>query len=322
MISLAVNHIVSVIIAATISDNILDTIPDTIRAVRVDNNKPCGPPDFGCIKVDRIKTPQPQVGEVLIRLASSYLEEKLGKIQGTIGVDFSGIVVAVGPLVSRIKVGDREYISVLEALVGIAPKNIDLLVAGTIPEVATTSFECLKDLGAPWAQKNVSAVITSGSGGTGYIGIQIAKAMGAAHIATATSGADNIAFVKSLGADLVTDYKKQIIWSILHDNSIDVVYDNYGGKGTADLAMPKMHVPGIFLLLPGGQNGQLSKHPKEGVKQIKFGLMKPNLSSLNSIRDLFEQEKLFPHVYRTFSFDNVSEAFALSVTGTVVGKIA
>ena len=52
-----------------------------------------------------------------------------------------------------------------------------------------------------------------------------------------------------------------------------VVYDNYGAKGTADKAMPKIKPGGTYLLLPGGEDGALSKHPKAGVKQVNFGLM-------------------------------------------------
>ena len=52
-----------------------------------------------------------------------------------------------------------------------------------------------------------------------------------------------------------------------------MVYDNYGAKGTADKAMPKIKPGGVYLLLPGGEDGALSKRPKIGVKQINFGLM-------------------------------------------------
>ena len=84
-----------------------------------------------------------------------------------------------------------------------------------------------------------------------------------------------------------------------------------------------MRAPGgVYLLLPGGEDGSLSKHPRPGVKQIKFGLMKPQLSSLNAIKGYFEEGKLKAHVFHTFSFENASQAFALSATGLVVGKIA
>ena len=58
-----------------------------------------------------------------------------------------------------------------------------------------------------------------------------------------------------------------------HSLRCSVVYDNYGAKGTADKAMPKIKPGGTYLLLPGGEGGALSKHPKPGVKQVNFGLM-------------------------------------------------
>lgn len=107
--------------------------------------------------------------------------------------------------------------------------------AATIPEVGLTSLFSLKrtaaapgtplPVGNPWNKNNLTVVITAGSGGTGSIGIELAKAWGAAHIATATSGAAGIAFVKELGATFVTDYKVQDIFDALPDNSVDVVYD-------------------------------------------------------------------------------------------------
>jgi NADPH:quinone reductase-like Zn-dependent oxidoreductase len=46
---------------------------------------------------------------------------------------------------------------------------------------------------------------------TGFIGIELAKAYGAANIVTAATGPAGIAFVKSLGATTVVDYKKEVI---------------------------------------------------------------------------------------------------------------
>ena len=94
---------------------------------------------------------------------------------------------------------------------------------------------------------SAAVVITSGTGGTGFIGVQLAKAFGAGSIITSTSGAANIALAKSLGATQVFDYKVQDIFDggALPDNSVDVVYDNYGAKGTADKAMPKIKPGGV-----------------------------------------------------------------------------
>ena len=48
----------------------------------------------------------------------------------------------------------------------------------------------------------------------------------AKHILTSTSGAAGFAFVRSLGATWVSDYKKGDMFDELGDNSVDIVYDN------------------------------------------------------------------------------------------------
>lgn len=48
-----------------------------------------------------------------------------------------------------------------------------------------------------------------GSGGTGTIGIQLAKAFGAGEVITTTS-ADNFDYCKGVGADRLIDYKTQV----------------------------------------------------------------------------------------------------------------
>ena len=56
-----------------------------------------------------------------------------------------------------------------------------------------------------------------------------------------------LAFAKSLGADRVFDYKVLDIFDpgALPDNSVDVVYDNYGAAVTADKAMSKIKPGGV-----------------------------------------------------------------------------
>ena len=45
---------------------------------------------------------------------------------------------------------------------------------------------------------------------------------------------------------------------------------DYGGKGSADRAMSKMRVGGTYLVVPGGEGGKISSHPKAGVRQLTF----------------------------------------------------
>ena len=123
-----------------------------------------------------------------------------------------------------------------------------------MPCVAVTSLQCLQATGAPWANRtNVTVVITSGQGGTGFIGIQLAKLLSATNVYTAASGA-GIPFVESLGAHLVVDFTKQNIFDSLPDDSVDIVYDNYGARdpGTADKAVHAIRIGGVFLVMDTG----------------------------------------------------------------------
>ena len=316
-------------------------LPKKMTAVEVVSGiLPCQPPDFTCVGVKRISTPVPGNGQVLVRLTSSSvnpsdldLEEVLGRLVGTMGADVAGHVVSVGSGVTRLKVGDlvwgdarhayAEFVAMDEATTGLAPSTLSPQVAGTIPEVGQTSLQCLQALGAPWTlESNVTVVITSGSGGTGFVGIQLARALGAGTVITATSK-DNTAFVKSLGADVVVDYKTTDVLASLADGSVDFVFDNYGAVGNADKAQPKLRAGGRYLILPGGAKGKLSKNwTRTDATQVDAGLMKPSLQSLDALKGMFEAGKIVAHIDSTFAFHNASAALARSATGQSVGKIA
>jgi NADPH:quinone reductase-like Zn-dependent oxidoreductase len=72
--------------------------------------------------------------------------------------------------------------------------------------------------------------------------------------------------------------------------------------------------------------GALSKHPKVGVKQINFGLMDVLIEKgdINALAKLFEAGLWKPHVdpRSPFTLEEVTGAFSLSATGSVVGKVA
>jgi NADPH:quinone reductase-like Zn-dependent oxidoreductase len=163
------------------------------------------------------------------------------------------------------------------------PTTLTFAQAGTVPIVGGTSLQCLQCLPAsntdcsrgspsrpssgasPLPLANLTVVITSGSGGTGYLAIQMAKALGAARVITAATGAGPMAWVRACGADVVVDYMLHDIFDGLAPDTVDAVFDNYGGNGTADRAMASLKAGGTYLLLPHGNGqGALSKHPKVG----------------------------------------------------------
>ena len=323
-------------------------LPSSMTAVYKDGFM-CFTP-FKCVKTHTVPVPTaPGEGEVLIKVAASsvnpcdvdFIEYGVGcpGSGGTLGMDYAGEVVVVGSGCKRLKVGDAvwadsgalkgdtggmaEYALLDEEQTGLKPASLNGTEAGTIPLVGLTALELWQKAGLPnRTGTNLSVVVTSGSGGTGFMGIQLGKAFGAEHVATATS-AVNIPFVEALGADIVIDYHKQDLFDALPDDSIDIVFDNFGGKGTADKAMRTIRPGGVFILLPGGGGGTLSKHPKAGVTQINFGeTTSSHHSQLDILKGLFDAGKLRAHVYAAFPLARAAEAFAMNKAGHVAGKVA
>jgi NADPH:quinone reductase-like Zn-dependent oxidoreductase len=67
----------------------------------------------------------------------------------------------------------------------------------------------------------------------------MAAAFGAKSIISCANN-KTAAFVRQMGATQVIDYTKDNWWDVLADDSMDVVIDNYGGKGTPDRALTKL----------------------------------------------------------------------------------
>src|SRR5436853_5732496 len=111
-----------------------------------------------------------------------------------------------------------------EADVALKPKNLTMEEAASIPLVGLTAWQVLIERAN--LQKGQKVLIHAGSGGVGTFAIQLAKHLGAT-VATTTSTA-NVDLVKSLGADVVVDYKKEDFTLVLRDydvvlNSLDKV---------------------------------------------------------------------------------------------------
>merc|ERR1719199_2284867 len=115
-----------------------------------------------------------------------------------------------------------------------------------MPMVTLTGYESLAwAASGPTFPQNATVLVLGGSGGTGHMGIQLAKAMGAKKVITTCSGSHSD-FVQSRGADQVIDYHKEKYYEVLAPKSIDVVYDCVGLSGTGDHAFGILKDHGHF----------------------------------------------------------------------------
>lgn len=93
-----------------------------------------------------------------------------------------------------------------EELVALKPKNLTFDQAASIPLIGLTSYQALVE--HTKLQKGEKVLILGGSSAVGMFAIQLAHAIGARVVTTAS--AKNANFVKGLGAERVINYHTQV----------------------------------------------------------------------------------------------------------------
>ncbi|RVL64710.1 NADP-dependent oxidoreductase [Sinorhizobium meliloti] len=266
-----------------------------------------------------------------------------------LGHDVAGTVVKVGSRVQRFKVGDEiyarprdhrlgtfaEFIAVNEADVAPKPKNLSMEEAASIPLVALTAWQALVEVAK--VKPGQKVFIQAGSGGVGTFAIQLAKHLGAT-VATTTS-ATNTDLVRSLGADVVIDYKTQDFEKVL--SGYDLVLNSQDAK-TLDKSLRVLKPGGQLISISGppdpafgkelGLNPFLklvlhviSRSVRKKAKKLgvhySFLFMRAEGQQLSQITSLIESGVIRPVVDKVFPFEKTGEALAYVETGRAKGKV-
>ncbi|WP_089603599.1 NADP-dependent oxidoreductase [Acinetobacter piscicola] len=264
-----------------------------------------------------------------------------------LGNDFAGTVVQVGVNVKHFKTGDEvyaktdqngafaEYTVVQQSSLALKPQNISMELAASLPLVSLTAWQALVEIAKVQAGQKV--LIHAGSGGVGSIAIQLAKHLGAT-VATTTSG-KNAQWVKTLGADIIIDYKTTDFEQELKD--YDVVLDTQGGK-TLEKSLNVLKRGGRIISISGPPDREFAeaihanwllkciipllswsirnKAKKRGIT-YSFLFMQPNGQQLSEISKLVESGKINPIVDKTYTFPEIKDAFQYVNTGRAKGKV-
>lgn len=266
------------------------------------------------------------------------------------GHDMAGVVTKVGSRVSQFKPGDQvyarvsdyhigtfaEYIAVEEKALAFKPTNTSMEEAGSIPLVGLTAWQALVEMGK--IKKGQKVFIQAGSGGVGTIAIQLAKHLGA-FVATTTS-AKNIELVKSLGADLVIDYKTQDFEEIL--KGYDLVLHSNRDKKILEKSLRILKPGGQLISLVGPPTPEfatimglpwhlkfitklLSAGTKRKAKKENAGFtflfMRAEGNQLGEITKLIEAGIIRPVIDKVFPFEQTNEALAYVEAGRSKGKV-
>ena len=308
--------------------------------------------------------PEPVLGEndVLVQIYAAGVNQLDSKIRSgefklllpykppfILGHDVAGVVVKVGSKVSKFKVGDEvyarpkdhrigafaEFIAIDEKDVAIKPKNLSMEEAASIPLVGLTAWQALVEKAN--LKKGQKVFIQAGSGGVGTFAIQLAKHLGAT-VATTTS-ADNFDLVKSLGADVIIDYRRDNFEKILHD--YDVVLNSQDTK-TLEKSLRILKPGGKLISISGPPDPDfateigspwyvklvirlLSLGVRKKAKRLNvnfsFLFMRAEGKQLGEITSLIDAGIIRPVMDKVFPFEQTNEAMAYVEKGRAKGKV-
>ncbi|WP_435353881.1 NADP-dependent oxidoreductase [Emticicia sp. SJ17W-69] len=266
-----------------------------------------------------------------------------------LGHDVAGVVVKIGSKVSKYKVGDEvysrpadyhigtfaEYIAITENDLAFKPKNLTMDEAASIPLVGLTAWQALVEKAK--LKKGQKVFIQAGSGGVGTFAIQLAKHLGAT-VATTTSSV-NKDLVKSLGADIVIDYKTEDFETILKD--YDVVLNSQDAK-TLEKSLKILKSAGKVISISGPPDVEfanevglswlvkmimrlLSFSIKKKARRLQvnfsFLFMKAQGEQLSQITKLIESGVIKPVMDKVFPFEQTNEAMSYVEAGRAKGKV-
>jgi len=268
--------------------------------------------------------------DVLLRkgkFSSTMARDPLPRISG---LDIAGEVVELGANIADLSPGDfifgminqfsggvhSEYAVIDVNEIAVAPSNISIINASSVPLSAQTALQALRDQGRVSPKSKV--LINGASGGVGHFAVQIAKILGAE--VCAVCGPEHLDFVASLGADEVHSYKVDPAPEI--DYPCHCVFDVFG-KFTRRDFVRQLGSNGIFI----------STVPKLATlfgeflartgfyKRSRLVMVKSGTADLNQLREWIESERLTPHIDQVYPVTKAQEAHQHVEKKHTTGKV-
>ena len=283
-------------------------------------------------------TPRPLPTEVLVRVKAIGLNPLEARLRAgefpmlgppfVLGWDVSGVVedspqtwrfrpgeeVFGMPLFPRAANAYAEFVAAPALHLARKPASLSHVEAAALPIVGLTAWQGLVDLAGVTAGDRV--LVHGGGGGVGHVAIQIAKALGAHVITTASGGKRE--FVESFGADEVIDYTKVDFAEVIRD--VDVVLDTLGGD-TVERSLGVLRPGGHLVTAVAEEDAEpTAKFEAAGLHFSGIGV-DPDPVALRGLVDLVERGLLRVHVQETFPFERIADAHRVLDGGHLQGKL-
>tara|TARA_R110001606_G_scaffold399222_2_gene582365 strand:+ start:13796 stop:14782 length:987 start_codon:yes stop_codon:yes gene_type:complete len=311
-------------------------------------------------KFEMADIPKPEIkpGHVLVRVEASSVNtvdimiREFGDdlpiappLPAVLGMDFAGIIEAVGEGVTGFFEGDEvygcagglvdlqgsltEYMLADSRLIARKPNNISMREAAALPLVGITAYEGLMRAGITSGKQ---VLVHGGSGGVGHVALQLARHFGA-NVYSTGGGVKQLALINDLGAKGI-NYKTESVADYVEKYTngagFDIIFDSVGGENMTksfeaaalngqvastvsmvELDLSVAHYKGlslhvVFMLIP-----MIHNYRREDHGQI-----------LNALTDIVEAGALRPILdEKQFSLEEIGQAHAHLSSGKAMGKV-
>ncbi len=291
------------------------------------------------LQIADVERPKLLPTEVLVRVRAAGINPVEGYIRSgafplseppeILGWDISGVVEEVSPGVNRFAPGDEvfgmpffprparayaEYVAAPSRQLARKPARLSHEEAAALPLAGLTAWQALVDIAKLQAGQRV--LIHAGGGGVGHLAVQIARALGAHVVATAS--ASKLDLVRSLGADEVIDYRATDFTSAARD--IEVVLELVGGDYGAR-SIDVLRPGGLLVTAVERTSVQLAARVEKAGRRFAGVAVEPDHVGLEQLAALVDQGRLRPHLAASFPLAEAGRAHALlgrSTTGKIV----
>ena len=251
-----------------------------------------------------------------------------------LGVDFAGVIEAIGNDVTDLAVGQRvvggtnfsigqhgsyaDTVVVRPDQLCVLPDSVAFDVAASLPVAAVTAWMALHEFRLISPGRRV--LVLGASGSVGQFATQLAKRTCNAERVVGVCSAKNLALVQGLGADVVIDYNDgDPLERAAADGPYDVIVDSAGGyRGSRCRA----------LLAPLGRHVMVAGDSPAAMAQVivppfrsRAILGKATRARLGAVVDAVAARQLVVNIAERMPLLEVEAAHAMSQTGRMTGKL-
>ncbi len=321
-----------------------------MRAITI--TQPGGPE---VLQLSERPRPHPTAGEVLVKVAAAGVNRPdIAQRKGVYapppgasdipGLEIAGAITQLGEDVTRWKIGDQvcglvtgggyaEYCTIPEGQCLPIPQVSSLIEAASLPETFFTVWSNLFDRAK--LKPGETLLVHGGTSGIGVTAIQMAKAMGC-EVYTTAGSYEKCKFCIQLGATKAINYKtenfREVIKEATYGKGVDVILDMVGGDYTPDniklLAMDgRLVVISALKGKEGTVDFNLITHKRLTITgsalRARDTAFKTDIAQNleKTIWPLLASGQIKPVIYKTFPFEQATDAHRLMESSEHIGKI-